>query len=84
MNEQTENTKKITRHTLLIKKCHCCGELNESPHEPERCSKCGKSFLPSRYFDKVHAKNTEEFKQLFALSEDLHEEDLVKGLHVLW
>ena len=61
-----------------------CGFLNESSKEVSKCGKCNKSFLPLNYFGKVHAKNTEEFKNLFATSDEIHEEDLIKGIHALW
>ncbi len=69
---------------ILIKVCHRCNNVMESFHEPEKCTKCKKSFLPSNYFGKVHAQNSEEYKSLFASSEQLHEDDLIKGLQVLW
>lgn len=77
-------TYSIKSTSLLIKKCHVCGHLNETYKEPERCTDCKKSFLPSNYFNKVHAKNTEEFKQLFCEVHELHEDDLVKGHNVIW
>lgn len=77
---RTENVKNI----LLIKKCHCCGELNEGRREMERCQGCNKSFLPSHYFNKVHAKNEREYQRLFAESHELHEDDMIKGLGVIW
>ena len=69
---------------IMFKKCHMCGHVIEAASEPERCEKCRKSFLPSNYFQKIHAKENTEFKQLFSSSEDLCEEDLIKGFHVLW
>lgn len=69
---------------ILIKKCHVCGTVAESYTEVKKCGNCKKSFLPSNYFGKVHAKNSEEFGQLFSSSDELHEEDLVKGIAVLW
>ncbi len=69
---------------IMYKKCHICGHVMETTHEPERCDSCRKSFLPSNYFQKVHAKNTNDYKHLFSASDDLSEEDLVKGFHVLW
>lgn len=69
---------------VLIKLCHCCGKLTESAKEPERCASCHKAFLPTNYFYKVHAKTTEEFKELFLHIEELHEEDLIKGYNVIW
>ena len=59
--------------------CSKCGmSVNAS------CGKCNKGFLPLNYFSKVHAKNSEEYKQLFARADELHPDDLVKGLYVLW
>lgn len=75
---QTESTAKI------IKKCHMCGHLMESRKEVEKCECCNKPFLPMNYFGKVHAKNSTEFKQLFSKASEIHEEDLIKGLSVIW
>jgi hypothetical protein len=69
---------------LLIKKCHVCGVLSESFKEEQKCKGCKKSFLPSNYFGKVHAKNSKEFHELFSMSDDMHDEDMIKGLSVLW
>jgi len=69
---------------VMFKKCHVCGHINEAALEPDRCGQCRKSFLPSNYFQKIHAKETNDFKQLFSPCEELCEEDLVKGFHVLW
>ena len=68
----------------MIKKCHVCGHVMESRREIEKCEGCKKPFLPMNYFGKVHAKNSEEFKNLFVNASDLHEEDMIKGLTVLW
>ena len=73
-----------TQEKLLIKKCHMCGSIHESFEEVRKCKKCHKSFLPTNYFGKVHAKNSEEFDQLFSNSDHIAEEDLVKGLMVIW
>ncbi len=69
---------------VLIRVCHHCGDLIETTEEPKRCPKCDKSFLPLNYFQKVHAKNSEEYRQMFVTSEELHDDDLIKGLIVLW
>tara|TARA_R110002072_G_scaffold534_6_gene3886 strand:- start:66007 stop:66255 length:249 start_codon:yes stop_codon:yes gene_type:complete len=69
---------------LIIKKCHCCGHLNETFKEIKRCTGCKKSFLPANYFGKVHAQNDADYENLYANSEELREEDLVKGINVLW
>jgi hypothetical protein len=69
---------------LLIKKCHMCGHIMESNEEIQKCHKCKKSFLPVNYFSKVHSKNQRDYEQLFAGSQEIHEQDLIKGLTVLW
>lgn len=73
-----------TKDTTLIKKCHMCGHIHEGHQEPQKCTKCKKSFLPVNYFSKVHTKSQKEFDQLFAYGHELHDEDLIKGLTVLW
>lgn len=84
------NKEKLERKThyndskLIIKKCHCCGTLMESTSEIRRCSSCKKSFLPANYFSKVHAKNSQEFDNLFATSDELQDNDVIIGLTVLW
>jgi uncharacterized Fe-S cluster-containing MiaB family protein len=69
---------------LLIKKCHICGHVMESAKEVQKCQNCKKSFLPVNYFSKVHSKSQNDFSQLFASGHEIHEEDLIKGLTVLW
>ena len=69
---------------VIVKKCHVCGEIIESFEEVQRCSACKKSFLPSNYLDKEHARNSKEFELLFDSSSEIDERDLIKGLHVLW
>lgn len=69
---------------LLIRRCHICGEVMESYAEVERCTECKKHFLPLNYFGKVHATNSEAYKQLFEVAGELHEDDLIKGLFVIW
>jgi hypothetical protein len=56
----------------------------ESVKEIKKCEKCKKSFLPIGYFVKRQAINSHEFNALFSSGEDLHEEDLVKGIYVIW
>lgn len=75
--------KSLKQDKLILKVCHQCGFCNSSSVEPERCSKCSKAFLPLNYFEKVHAKG-EKFHELFQDSDQLNEEDLIKGLYVLW
>ena len=69
---------------MIIKKCHVCGTIHESYEEIQKCNKCKKSFMPANYFGKVHAKNSQEFKNLYCNAEELYEDDLILGLNVLW
>lgn len=78
------NGERTTDHKLLIKKCHVCGHLNEAAQEPKRCNHCNKSFLPSNYFSKVHSKSGKDYDNLFLNAYELNEQDMVKGIHVLW
>lgn len=79
-----ESAKKETGSKLLIKKCHICGHIMESAQEVQKCGKCKKSFLPVNYFSKIHSKSQSEYELLFAYGHELSEEDLIKGLTVLW
>lgn len=81
---KAEEEKKQTSGKVFIKKCHICGEIMESPSEIKKCNKCKKSFLPLNYFGKIHAKNPQEYQKLFADCDELHEEDLIKGICVIW
>ncbi|MBT7608807.1 MAG: hypothetical protein HN576_03565 [Bacteriovoracaceae bacterium] len=84
MKASITEKKSSTHEKVLIKLCHLCGELNETYIEPEKCASCKKAFLPSNYFTKIHAKNTQEFKKLFLHIDKLHEDELIKGYHVIW
>ena len=75
---------KETDTKLLIKKCHICGHIMESSQEVQKCGKCKKSFLPVNYFSKIHSKSQKDYEQLFAYGHEIYEEDLIKGLTVLW
>ncbi len=79
-----DKIKTSSEKKLIVKKCHCCGKISDSPTELKRCPSCNKSFMPSNYFGKIHAKNSEEFDQLFSKVEDLDESDIIIGLNVLW
>ena len=70
--------------TTIIRKCHKCGQITESHTELDKCANCHKSFLPLNYFSKIHNKEGAQFDRLFANSQDLEEEDLIKGIFVLW
>ncbi|MDA8792297.1 hypothetical protein N9N67_03575 [Bacteriovoracaceae bacterium] len=80
MNEKLKN---INHSKIIIKVCHVCYRLNESYKEPLKCQHCHKSFLPLNYFYKVHDQSIRH-EELFAEGHELHEEDLVKGIYVLW
>jgi hypothetical protein len=74
----------ISKEKTLIRACHSCLKVNESFQELQRCKHCNKSFLPLRYFDKIHGDPQLKWENHFSLSEQLDEEDLIKGLFVLW
>lgn len=75
---------KIDKEKSLIRACHACSKLTESFQEIERCSHCDKAFLPLRYFEKIHDFKGESWKKHFSDANDLDDEDLIKGLFVLW
>ncbi len=83
MRYHVEDAKK-SKEKLLIRACHRCLKINESMNELERCSHCKKSFLPLRYFEKVHHAKGPKGENYFYSTELLDDEDLVKGLFVLW
>lgn len=75
---------KKSKEKLLIRTCHSCLKINESEKELERCTHCGKSFLPLRYFDKIHHEKEAKWENYFYPTDLIEEEDLIKGLFVLW
>lgn len=79
-------TKKVTKkyQKILIRRCHHCGELGESTVELNKCGHCKKAFLPLAYFEKVHTLSGARYESLFSHCDDLDEEDLIKGIHVIW
>ncbi len=79
-----KSTETSNKEKLLIRLCHACQKINESESELERCTHCTKSFLPLRYFEKVHGKKANQWASHFSHTDDLDEEDLIKGLFVLW
>lgn len=79
-----KNLSSTHKEKLLMRVCHCCQKLNESDKELERCMHCNKAFLPLRYFEKVHSHQSEKWESHFSKSEELNDEDLIKGLFVLW
>lgn len=79
-----KNTILKTKEKLLIRACHSCLKINESHQELERCTHCKKSFLPLRYFEKIHQQKDLKWENHFSASDQIEEEDLIKGLFVLW
>lgn len=75
---------KLPSQKLLIKKCHLCGKIIESQVEVKKCPSCHKSFLPLNYFSKIKGTSVAEYHDLFAPCDELSEEDLIKGIYVLW
>lgn len=72
------------KEKTLIRVCHACSKLNESYIELERCTHCKKAFLPLRYFEKIHQCKDMKWENHFSPTDQLEEEDLIKGLFVLW
>lgn len=72
------------RPQTLIRVCHMCLKLNEGDGEIEKCAHCHKSFLPLRYFEKVHAQSKRNWTSHFSSIEDIDDKDLIKGLFVMW
>jgi hypothetical protein len=79
-----EETKKTTKEKLLIRNCHSCLKINESYKELERCAHCGKAYLPLHYFDKIHHDKNTKWENYFYPTNLIEEDDLIKGLFVLW
>lgn len=73
-----------SKEKTLIRACHSCLKVNESYQELERCQHCNKAFLPLRYFDKIHSSKELKWENHFSASDQLEEDDLIKGLFVLW
>lgn len=76
--------KKLSSRVNIVRKCHLCGFVMETKREVERCTHCQKSFLPLKYFSKIHGRGNSNFEDLFSSGSELHEEDLIPGLTVLW
>ena len=76
--------KKQDKEKLVIRACQTCTKITESFQEIERCAHCKKAFLPLNYFDKIHDFKGESWKKHFSPAEELEEQDLIKGLFVLW
>jgi hypothetical protein len=79
-----KNTEAKSKEKLLIRACHTCLKINESQQEQERCMHCNKAFLPLRYFEKIHHGKEAKWENNFSSTEQLDEEDLIRGIFVLW
>jgi len=75
---------KKPQEKTLIRACHACNKISEAHNELERCLHCSKAFLPLRYFEKIHQFKNESWQKHFSSSDELEEDDLIKGLFVLW
>lgn len=84
MKENFISPVKSKKEKLIIRKCHKCGTLSESHTEQQKCTDCGKPFLPLNYFDKIHSHGESKYNELFSPSYELEESDLIKGIYVLW
>ena len=69
---------------IIVKICHVCNHLTESAQEAKKCPKCAKAFLPLNYFNKIHTTENFKYDDLFASSDELVEEELIKGIYVIW
>jgi len=67
----------------FFRKCHLCGTITESLQEIQRCPHCGHSFAPLNYFQKVHSKDGAT-TDLYESSQQLMDEDMIKGITCLW
>ena len=74
----------IKNNKLIIKKCHVCGQITASYQEPQKCTGCKQAFLPVNYFSKVHSKSQADYHKLFAYGHEINEDDIIKGLTVIW
>jgi hypothetical protein len=79
-----KNTETRAKEKLLIRACHSCAKINEAEKELERCAHCSKAFLPLNYFEKIHAFKSSPWQNHFSPADLLDDEDLIKGLFVLW
>ncbi len=84
MRPKKDSLFKSCKTKVLLRKCHVCGEVIESVVEPKKCPSCHKSFLPLNYFSKTGANGKTDFDNLFSETDELFEEDLIRGLYVLW
>lgn len=82
-NEELFKQNVSEKEKSLIKLCHCCGHMHETAIELDRCLQCKKSFLPAKYFEKIHDVH-QNYQQLFSKAEELEEKDLIKGLMTIW
>lgn len=79
--EQKDQQKKSK---IIIRKCHMCGHIMGQEKEPQKCEQCKKSFLPFNYFSKIHSKSNSDYEKLYSYGHEIHEEEMVKGLTVIW
>ncbi len=79
------DTKKNTSGRSLYRQCHMCAYVIHTSEEVQRCPKCNKSFLPLNYFAKIHkGKQGEDYDALYSSCDELSEQEIIKGLYVIW
>lgn len=76
--------KKVRSGKSIIRQCHVCGHVNETEYEVKRCYSCRKSFLPSSYQHNGIKLDQKSYDDLYEHCDEIHEEDLIKGIHVIW
>jgi hypothetical protein len=71
--------------SLYIRRCHVCGDMNESKEDIVKCESCRKSLLPFYYFDK---KKLAEFSDDKGRPFDGRDKESgygpIRGLTVYW
>jgi hypothetical protein len=83
MKKEERSARFCSPPQVIIKICHVCGGVSESEREIQKCAHCKKSFLPLNYFNKIQERHA-HYEDLFCYGTELCDEDLVKGIYVLW
>ncbi|MEW6056780.1 MAG: hypothetical protein AB1540_09205 [Bdellovibrionota bacterium] len=68
----------------LFRLCHVCAAVNESNNESDvsKCLRCGKSFLPVNYFEKLRTRALQTEKNQVEVPQILFSP--IHGLIVFW
>lgn len=72
--------------SLFVRRCHVCGDLNESTEDILKCNQCQKPLLPFFYFDK---KKIAEYSDNQARPEEIYGAESksygpIRGLTAYW